>query len=327
VIEVARARPGHTLRLTFDRGVQVECGGDQTWRVLHPAARFPTRHSHGKVEPNPRYDRWEVVSAGDMLTMSGPAPKPRRRFLIPAPASIRMSRKAVPLEPYFFGLLLGDGCFRNGVSISTADEEILEAVKVSLPPGLTIRKKGKGHGRGGGAVSGHPVTQVLKSFGLHDLLSSEKFVPDNYLYNSVSVRLALLQGLMDTDGSVANTQGTIEFSSTSPHLTAAVEFLVASFGGKTFTEHRITQFTDKYGERKDGAPSFRIRIRLPQVVPFRLSRKVARLVNPVSTCDERVLWAIEAAGRSACTAIALNSSDRTYVLKHGIVAHGRGSRE
>lgn len=338
VLGILRKRPMRMLRLTFDRGVHVECGTEQTWRVLHPAARFPTRHSHGKVEPNPRYDTWEVVTAGAMLAMSGAAPLPRRRFLIPASGSIRMTAKPVPIDPYLLGVILGDGCLRNGVRISTADQEIVDAVAALLPPDLSMRQTsnydyslvlpgGKGHGRGGRAVDGHPLTQILRQYGLHGLLSGEKFVPDIYLHNSAKVRLALLQGLMDTDGSVANTYGTIEFSSTSPHLTAAVELLVASFGGKTATEGRVTQYTDKYGARKDGAPSFRVRIRLPQVVPFRLTRKIARLVNPISTCNERVLWTIQELGRSASTVIAVDSGDNTFVLKHGIVAHGNAESE
>lgn len=333
VLGIVRKRPTRMLRLTFDRGAQVECGPEQTWRVLHPAARFPTRHSHGKIEPNPRYDKWEVVTAEAMLAMSGAAPLPRRRFLMPTPGSIRMTAKRVPIDPYLFGVLLGDGCLRKGVSISTADLEIVEAVAALLPSELRMRRTnkydynlvlpgGRGHGRGGRAFIGHPLTQILRRFGLHGLLSGEKFVPDTYLYNCASVRLALLQGLMDTDGSVTATQGSIEFSSTSPHLTAAVEFLVASFGGKTATEGRITQYTDKFGVRKNGAPSFRVRIRLPQVAPFRLSRKVARLVNPVSTCNERVLWTLDEARRSPCTTIAVDSIDNTFVLQHGIVAHG-----
>jgi len=63
------------------------------------------------------------------------------------------------------------------------------------------------------------------------------------------------------------------------------------------------------------------------VTPFRLSRKVTRLVNPVSTCNERVLWTIGEAGRSACTVIAVDSVENTFVLKHGIVAHGRATHD
>ena len=265
--------------------------------------------------------------------MSGAAPLPRRRFLIPASSTVEMGAKQLPIDPYLMGVLLGDGCFRKGLSISSADDEIMHAVAALLPSDLSLKKEGKydyklvlpggrGHGRGGRAYYGHPLTQVLRDYGLHGLLSMEKFVPEIYLHNSAAARLALLQGLMDTDGSVANTQGTIEFSSTSPHLAAAVEYLVASFGGKTATKQRITRYTDKFGARKDGLPSFRVRIRLPQVVPFRLSRKIARLVPPVSTCDERVLWTIDEVEASGCTVVTVNSIDNTFVLEHGIVAHG-----
>jgi hypothetical protein len=165
------------------------------------------------------------------------------------------------------------------------------------------------------------LTNLLRSLGVHGALSGGKFVPDKYLFNTPAVRLAVMQGLLDTDGGIAPTHGAIEFSSTSPYLTSAIEYLVASFGGKTFTEKRTTRFTDKDGQRRNGAESFRTRIRLPQVVPFRLSRKVERLVRPVSTCDERVLWAMEKVGSADCTAIEVDSASRTILIGCGVVAH------
>lgn len=324
-----------SMKLTFDRGLTVQCTGDQQWLALHPAARFPTRHSHGKVEANPRFNRWAIHDAGSMLAVSGSFPTPRRRFLMPAFREVQMLAQDVPIDPYLLGVLLGDGCFRKGgVMLSSADPEIIEAVTRALPFGIQLRRRnkydhclvlhgGKGHGHGGSITSGkgNPLTAAIRQLGLDNRLSHEKFVPENYLFNSASVRLAMLQGLMDTDGGVAPTQGAIEFSSTSPHLACAVEFLVASFGGKCFAEQRTTQFTNKFGERQDGMQSFRLRIRLPQVIPFRLSRKVARLVRPVSTCDERVLWSVEEAEPCASTAIEVDHPDHTVLIGRGLVAH------
>ena len=45
-------------------------------------------------------------------------------------------------------------------------------------------------------------------------------------------------------------------------------------------------------------------------------------MNPVSTCSERVLWAIDELGQEACAAISVDSPD-TFLLKRGIVAYGR----
>lgn len=322
------------LMLGFDRGVTIKCASKQPWLVLHPAARFPTRHSHGKVEPNPRFDRWEVLETQTIFATSGTFSRPRRRFLIPATEAVQMDAQEVPLDPYLLGVLLGDGCLRNGCTfLSTSDHEIVESVAAALPNGVEIRhlgrydyglvvSGGKGHGQGGGfAGRGNPLTNLLRGLGVHGALSADKFVPERYLFNLPAVRLAILQGLLDTDGGIAPTQGAIEFSSTSPYLASAIEYLVASFGGKSVTSRRITRFTDKYGQKKDGAESFRIRIRLPQVVPFRLGRKVERLVRPVSTCDERVLWSMEEAGTADCTAIEVDSASHTFLVDKGVVAH------
>lgn len=333
VVTVSTVARQKCLMLTFDRGVTIKCASKQPWLVLHPAARFPTRHSHGKVEPNPRFDRWEVLEAQAMFATSGTFSRPRRRFLIPATAAVQMDAQDVPIDAYLLGVLLGDGCLRNGVMLSTADQEIVEAVATVLPNGVKVRRAGKydyalvvaggqGHGQGGGPNSlGNPLTRLLRGLGVYGALSGDKFVPEIYLFNTAAVRLAVLQGLLDTDGGIAPTQGAIEFSSTSPYLTSAVEYLVASFGGKSFTTLRTTRFTDKNGEKKNGAESSRIRIRLPQVVPFRLSRKIERLVRPVSTCDERVLWLMEEAGIADCTAIEVDGASHTFLVDKGVVAH------
>jgi hypothetical protein len=46
----------------------------------------------------------------------------------------------------------------------------------------------------------NPVTGVARQLGLNGTRSTTKFLPELYLYNSHKVRLAVLQGLLDTDG-------------------------------------------------------------------------------------------------------------------------------
>ena len=53
------------------------------------------------------------------------------------------------------------------------------------------------------------ISTALKSLGLVGTKSHTKFVPDIYKYNSVDVRLGVLQGLIDTDGYVNNDNGVI----------------------------------------------------------------------------------------------------------------------
>jgi phage terminase large subunit-like protein len=148
--------------------------------------------------------------------------------------------------------------------------------------------------------------------------SAAKFVPQAYLHNAAEVRLAVLQGLMDTDGSITQT-GAMEFSTASERLAENVEFLVHSLGGKVSVERRQTKFTNKHGDRVNGLPSLRLRIRL-NVCPFRLPRKAERW-TPRKNTPNRVIHHIEAAGAHECTCIEVAHHDHTFVTAHGIVTH------
>ena len=52
-----------------------------------------------------------------------------------------------------------------------------------------------------------------------------KFIPEIYKYNSIENRWKLLQGLMDTDGTVCK-KGNISFSSVSKQLSEDVKQLI-----------------------------------------------------------------------------------------------------
>ena len=65
----------------------------------------------------------------------------------------------------------------------------------------------------------NPVTGAARQLGLHGTRSTTKFVPELYLYNSHKVRLAMLQGLLDTDGGPVtqrNRTCRVQYTTTSP---------------------------------------------------------------------------------------------------------------
>jgi phage terminase large subunit-like protein len=317
-------------RMTFDSGIEIRCCGEHLWKVMHPAARFSTRWSRGKIEPNPRFGQWEVLRTEQILETSGPAPKPRRRFLTPFVNPVQFEPRAVALDPYLMGLMLGDGSMTGaGVSISTEDQDIVQCIAGLLPDHMQLVQANRLDWRISVKPDGPPargrneVINALRHYGLMGKGSADKFVPDDYLYNTPEVRLAVLQGLMDTDGSISK-DGAVEFTTISTCLRDAVEFLVRSFGGKTKTTVRSTTYSHN-GEVKNGKPSYRIRIRLPHVAPFRLARKLERIVRPVSTCDEHVIHTIEPIEAGPATCIEVDHPDRTFVTEGFIVTHNTWS--
>ena len=72
---------------------------------------------------------------------------------------------------------------------------------------------------------------ALEYYGLFKKYSHEKFIPKEYMESSIENRLALLNGLMDTDGTVSKNGQSYSYTSTSYGLIGQVKQLVDSLGG------------------------------------------------------------------------------------------------
>ena len=105
------------------------------------------------------------------------------------------------------GCLLGDGYLSGNIRLTNADEDILSMFKNRLNDGVTLEKK---HDRdydyiiktGLTGTKKHPFRKYLEDVNLLNVKSKDKFIPNDYLYGSVSNRIDLLRGLMDTDGEI-----------------------------------------------------------------------------------------------------------------------------
>jgi N-acetylmuramoyl-L-alanine amidase len=110
----------------------------------------------------------------------------------------------------------------------------------------------------------------------HDLRSvgvlGDKHVPVDYLYGSESQRLALLQGLMDTDG-YAGPGNAVEFCSTHEQLANAVVWLAASLGQRPRLSKGVARL-----DGIDHGPKYRVRWRATRQV-FALPRKAQKITE------------------------------------------------
>ena len=131
--------------------------------------------------------------------------------------------------------------FRAGVLASGADP------RYRRPPPRGLRLPPQADNPEGEVITvENSVTEVMRELGLHGCRSYTKFVPSLYLYNSANVRLAVLQGLLDTDGGPVMQQGRtcrVQFSTTSPRLRDDVMFLVRSVGGVAYTSDSPCRWT------------------------------------------------------------------------------------
>ena len=262
----------------------------------------------------------------------------QHRFELPLVDAVAFPGREVPIEPYALGLLLGEGCptTRTGPSSTTPDPELAEALEAALPGVELRRRTGVDHvlrhpaGGRGGVITADPVTEALRELGLAGTRSTTTFVPAAYLHNSAEVRLAVLQGLLDSDGGPVTQQGRpcrVQYTTCSDRLRDDVVFLVRSLGGVASARTRPA------AGRAPGGTADRpvhhrhdthvLDIRLPEGVdPFRLTRKRERYAqHGGGGRPARFVEAIEPAGEAECVCISVGAADSLYVTRDLLVTH------
>ena len=174
------------------------------------------------------------------------------------------------------------------------------------------------------------MTGAARRLGLHGTRSTTKFVPDLYLYNSHKVRLAVLQGLLDTDGGPVTQRGRtcrVQYTTTSPRLRDDVIFLVRSLGGIAY--HRTRPALGRAPGLAYGRPVHHrhdahiIDIRLPEgIEPFRLTRK-RDTYNAAGGGGRpmRYIDSIEPAGTAEAVCIAVAAADSLYTTEDFLLTH------
>lgn len=148
--------------------------------------------------------------------------------------------------------------------------------------------------------------------------SWEKWIPEPYFRGSPEQRLALLQGLLDTDGGPID-KGGVEFSSTSERLADGVVALALSLSGVARKKGpRITRH-----QGGEGRPSWRVNVKLPSNLdPFRLKRKLDKWVRPSKYPPLRQIKRIEKEDqREESVCISVAAPDSLYVTRNYIVTH------
>ena len=155
------------------------------------------------------------------------------RFRMPINGCVEFSEKELPVHPYILGVFIGDGCCKERyLTLSSNDLPVVEKVAKLL--NATAEKLSENNYswrfmKGGKAITTKEVFGDIASWVMRG--SNEKAIPAYYLHGSSDQRIALLQGLFDTDGSVSSkSNGLASFSTTSSELYAGVSYLLRSLG-------------------------------------------------------------------------------------------------
>jgi phosphate starvation-inducible PhoH-like protein len=178
-------------------------------------------------------------------------------------------------------------------------------------------------------IVANPVTVMLRELGLAGTHSNTKFVPEAYLHNDSAVRLALLQGLLDSDGGPVTQYGRtcrIQYVTCSEALSDDVTYLVRSLGGVAYSRKRAAAGRPPgfAGGRAvhHRSDAFDMDIRLPsRMEPFRLERKRAKYRDHGGGRPMRFVDTIEPAGEAETVCIQVAAADSLYATEDFLVTH------
>jgi hypothetical protein len=298
------------LRVSFCDGSIVEVDADHLWEV-HQFNQRPCLLTTEQLQAMP--------------------PARRRRCWVPEIEPAKFDNQAVPIAPYLLGALIGDGGLSSEVvrfSCAAADTEITAAVRELLPDGHVLRHTGgpdwhitAGASAAARRENGEHLRSQLTLLGLTGKRSDEKFIPNCYRYNSLQVRLGVLQGIFDTDGYV-DKHGQPAIEQTSERLARDIEEMVQSLGGSVLTRLRaINGYRAADGRFVTCKPVWRQVIRLRNGAQlFRLQRKLA-LCRPKRKTGHRFFRAIEFSRRAQAQCIEIDDKHQLYLTNGFIPTH------
>ncbi len=147
--------------------------------------------------------------------------------------------REVMIPPYILGIWLGDGTSKE-MAVTTPDAEViteLHTYAASVNLGITVQyKAGCGTYRITGGRNGGKKNPAVESLRAYSLLNN-KHIPKVYLINDRKTRLALLAGLIDSDGTLdeSNTIGVVTIRK---QLCDDILFLARSLGFAAYATYR-----------------------------------------------------------------------------------------
>lgn len=191
----------------------------------------------------PRYGGKEVINVPITEYLSWSKRKQSQFLLYRSEAVTFINEETLPIDPYIFGLWLGDGS-KSTFAITSVDPEIIDVWRQygrSLGKELSIYDDGV-------RVPLYKIpneVQSLRKLGVFE----NKHIPHTYKTSSIENRRKLLAGLIDSDGYQGS--GSVEISQKSKVLAQDIAFIARSLGLAAYIKEYQGSCTYR-GEKRTG---------------------------------------------------------------------------
>lgn len=344
---------GHRCyRVEFSDGSSVVADADHRWmtstlKAREAASKLRRRHD---LRPRGTDQRWKMARPEVVTTEQIRGTLKARdghclNHSIPTTAPLDLPEAELPIDPYTLGAWLGDGTTLHAeITTHPDDVEILDEIRKA---GYTVdrmrgtyqwsitRREQRDQAKKNAAeliaagmsarraystvgidrrknMIGTPVVSFSEELRSAGLLGN-KHIPEVYLRSSHAQRLALLRGLMDTDGTIS-ASGLCEFSVCDFQLARGFHELLMTLGIKaTFREDAAKLYGRTVGTR------YRI-VFYPNVNPFALARKASRVADrPTVRGSIRYIKSVEEVESVPVRCIQVDNPQHMYLCGDAMI--------
>lgn len=305
--EVMTGRPCY--RVTFDDGETIVADAQHEWLTTTRASRRSEAAARDLVAQRHLPNSWDqrhkrefpsVKTTQHIAETLRVGSDNRINHAVPLPAPMVGEHCDLPVDPYVLGVWLGDGSSRVA-QITTPDQQIIDEIRGA---GYTMTK-----------LTGPLLYSLSPSLRIPDLaalgLIQNKHIPEMYLRASYEQRLALIQGLMDTDGTARKT-GRCMFEVTSRALADGFEELARTLGLKVTRQTRRVK-----GRCEETSTCYRLGFTTTLPV-FRLERKKLRLPTE-QRFAHRMIVSVEPIASVPVKCVEVDNASHLYLAGRAMI--------
>ena len=300
----------------FSNGDDIIADAGHLWNVRYLKHKRTKDNQHNKVfvtetMTTAQLSAHAILSHGKLGKLN--------KYSIRLSSALQSPHTELPLPPYVLGAWLGDGTSADSsITIGNGDEQIIDNIQAAGTPcykesqQLMYRLGTPGH-------KGKPELVALtpQSILRHMNVLNDKHIPQIYFQASYEQRLALLQGLMDTDGTI-DKKGHCSFTNTNRHLIENVSQLLSMLGIKNNIKESVAKL---YG--RTIGPVYRITFMAYRYMPvFQLDRKLERMVNKPNNhtrSDYVHIVSVEPTSSIPVKCIMVDSPDHLYLAGKSMI--------
>ena len=288
ICNITYKSPIHNIdcyKITFENGFEVIVDKDHKW--------------FSKTEGERKH---KVRNTKEMYDYMQKSNRKRNSFYYAIPISqpLQLEDKSFIIPPYTLGAWLGDGTADEGIITNKlSDNQIIEEIQKD---GFKVNRTGVDNNL---RVYIYDIKNKLAA--IHVL--SNKHIPQKYLRGSYAQRLALLQGIMDTDGSI-DKNGSCEITWKDKKMIEQLRELLFSLGIKSNIKEKQVQL------KKWQKPRTYYRLWFKTNLPvFRLKRKLERIptYQLINTQYTRYIKKIEPAESIPTQCIQVDSPNHLFL--------------